>query len=188
MRTQLLLLSLLLFCCEQPKKVDKIKKEITFIEFTNNIKQLKFPIEAKCEKDLIGSTIDLNKETIKKYGPENCSIYGKIFENNKYTAIMYLYPTDVSMPIIQTNNKNGTKISSLNLYEISCWEDESISENSWFIINKDLSIELGDSSTTFERDDNGEIIESTRTIKVRNRTFKINSAGEIIEQKKKNTL
>jgi hypothetical protein len=174
---------LFLLSCEQRIEVDKSTDDITFLEFSNKIKKIDLPLTAKCEKDLIGSTFDFENEIIKKYGSDNSLIYGKLAEKENYTVIMYLYPADVALPIIQTNNKKGEKISSLNLYEISCWEDDTISETSWFKINKDLSIELGDSSASFVRNDNGDIIESTIKSKVRHRMFKINNEGKISEQK-----
>ncbi len=180
----IIILILIQLSCVQNNKIYKSSHTISFLDFSEKIKQINLPLSAKCEMDLKGSNFDFGNKTINKYGPVNSLIYGKLAEKEKYTVILYINPADVALPILQTNNKKGEKISSLNLYEISCWEEENVKETSWFRINKNLNIELGDSSTTFDRNDTGEIIELSKKIKVRNRTFSINSDGVIYEQKK----
>jgi hypothetical protein len=153
---------------------------LSFEEYSRKIESVKLPIHRNCEEDLKGVDFDLNSEEIAKYGIKNSIIYGEIANEPAYTAILYLQSADVALPVLQTNNKKGEKISSLNLYEISCWEDDTISETSWFTINPDLSIVLEDSSATFLRNPDGDIITSTIESNVRKRVYKINDAGIIL--------
>lgn len=91
------------------------------------------------------------------------------------------------MPILQTTDKKGIKISELELLEGYCGEDEVSWGSSGFTINKDLSIQITDSASSFERDDKAEIILSTKKLTVKHRQFYINENGKIIERKEKTT-
>lgn len=119
-------------------------------------------------------------------GPEDSKIFGKLADKEKYTAIIYLYPADNILPIIQTTDKQGNKISNLSLFENYCGEDEDFSGTTWTVINKDLTIERIDSITTFRRNKDGIIIDKTRKTEVQHSLFCINDDGQILEQKKKN--
>lgn len=65
-----------------------------------------------------------DRVTIDQFGQENSRINGKIAVANNFTAIIYLYPADIILPIIQTTDRQGKKISELKIYERWCGEDE----------------------------------------------------------------
>lgn len=180
MKIYLLFIFLAYLSCSQKVKTIHPKHDVSFEEYVSKIDKIKLPLEGRCTKDLLGQRFNFDAEIISKYGIENSQIYGVLAEKKNYTAILYLQATDVSLPVIVTTNKKGKKIASLNLYEISCWQDEEIEEVSWFKINENLTIELGDSSTTFKRKGGKDIIESSRKSTVRYRTFEIDIKGNII--------
>lgn len=180
MKIYFLFIFLTYLSCSQKVKPIHPKRDVSFEEYVSKIDKIKLPLEGRCTKDLSGQRFNFDADIISKYGIDNAHIYGVLAEEKNYTAILYLQATDVSLPVIVTTNKKGKKIASLNLYEISCWEDEEIEEVSWFKINENLRIELGDSSTTFQRKNNKHIIETSRKSTVRNRTFEIDLKGNIL--------
>lgn len=185
----IILISTSLFIgCRQIKNSNETnEKQTEFERYSNQIKMIKLPLETNCDEYLTSFKNDIPDSLIKFYGFELSKIYGKLAENENYTAIIYLYPADDVLPIIKTTDKNGNKIAVLSLNESYCGSDENFWGVSWAKIYEDLSIQLGDSSITFERDENGVIKEETKKIEVRNRHFFIDDNGQIIE-KTKNAL
>lgn len=159
------------------------KKEISFDDYLTAIPETKLPLDLKCEVELNGSTLKFDRETIDKYGPENSRINGKIAVTDNFTAVIYLYSADIILPIIQTTDRQGKKISELKTYERWCGEDEFSWGTSWATISKDLTITLSDSAVIYKRNDKGQIIEDSKTTEVRHRMFQIDNNGLINEKK-----
>lgn len=155
------------------------KKENSFDDYLTTIPQTKLPLDLKCDIDLNSSSVDFDRETIDKFGQENSRIYGKIAVTDDFTAIIYLSPADIILPIIQTTNRQGKKISELKIFERYCGEDEFSRETSWATISKDLTITLSDSVITYKRNNEGQIIEESKTSEVRHRKFQIDNYGRI---------
>jgi hypothetical protein len=154
--------------------------EITFNDYLNAIPTVQLPIKMRCEAPLTGSKLGFKDHIIEKYGQANSGIHGVLAQTDNFIAILYLYPADVSLPIIQTTDRQGNKISELNLYERYCGEDEFYLGYSWAEISKNLTITLSDSSLVFERDEAVEIIEHSKRIEqVRHRKYFIDERGEI---------
>lgn len=162
---------------------DDIEKEISFDEYLTAIPETKLPLNLKCGVETNGSTLNFNQATIDKFGQENSRINGKIAVTNNFTAIIYLYPADIVLPIIQTTDRQGKKISELKIYEGWCGEDEFSWETSWADISEDLTITLSDSAIIYKRNVKGEIIEESKTTEVRHRKYQIDNKGQIIEKK-----
>lgn len=155
------------------------KKELSFDDYLTAIPETILPLDLKCEVELNGSTLDFDRATIDKFGQENSRINGKIAVTDSFTAIIYLYPADIILPIIQTTDRKGKKIGELAIYERWCGEDEFSWGTSWASISKDLTITLSDSAIIYKRNDEGEIIEESKTTEVRHRKFQIDNKGEI---------
>lgn len=187
--TIILISTALLACVKENKTESKSwnerrqKMEYSFSEYSDKIPQIILPLSSSCDIELKGSRLGFTNQEISKFGTETSEVYGKLADKEKFTAIIYLYPADVVLPIIQTTDKKGNKISRLDLYENYCNESETSLETSAFIINEDLSIQLTDTLTTFDRNENDDIIESTKKTTVSRKQFRINENGKIIEQK-----
>lgn len=192
MNNQLLLL--IIFCfffgCEQPQKEgprtayeENPVKEFTFSDYSKQIKKVDLPFRTTCDNGLQGTKLNFSDSIIGSYGVELGSIFGKIADNDKFTAIVYLCPADVILPVIQTTSKTGEKISKLQLFEKYCGEDEHSWSTSKAEITKDLTILLRDSVITYDRNKKGMIIEKSRKTEVSSRVFYIDSEGQIIEKK-----
>lgn len=157
------------------------KKEISFDDYLTAIPETKLPLDLKCDIELNGSTLTFDRQTIDTYGQENSRINGKIAVTDNFTAIIYLYPADIVLPIIQTTDRQGKKISELKIYERWCGEDGFSWGTSWATISKDLTITLSDSAIIYKRNDEGQIIEESKTTEVRHRKFQIDNNGKIIK-------
>ena len=187
--TIILLLTLLSSCGKTTQKDNvslnekREKIEYTFSEYSEEIPIINLPFHSTCDIELNGSKLGLTNKEISKFGRKDCSVYGKLVDNEKYTAIIYLLPCDIVLPIIQTTDKKGKKISELELHDGYCGEDEFSWGSSSFTINKDLTIQIIDSVSSFERDDKAEIIESTKKVTIKHKQFYINENGKIIERK-----
>jgi hypothetical protein len=162
-----------------------IVKQISFDEYLTAIPEIKLPLDIKCDVELDGSFFKFNSKTINKFGQENSKINGKIAQTDNFAAIIYLYPADIILPIIQTTDFMGNKISELKIYERWCGEDEFSWGTSWANISKDLTITLSDSVIIYKRNDKGEIIENSKVTEVRHRGFYIDKNGVINENKNK---
>jgi hypothetical protein len=182
-----IIICLFLISCGQNNQTDqkneKDTNQTSFEEYTGKIKLIDLPFKASCGKPLDGSKLDFPDSTITKYGEAGSRIYGKLAENKNYTAIIYLAPADIVLPVIVTNDKKGNKISKLVVYERMCGDDEFGWGTSSAEISKDLTISLSDSSVSFKRDLNGKIMDSTRKTEVRHRKFYIKDDGKIENKK-----
>jgi hypothetical protein len=157
--------------------------EISFSDFIKKITQVELPLITTCDQELESLQLDFSQSVINQFGPENSKIFGKLSENKNFAAIIYLYPADIVLPIIQTTDRNGKKISVLSLFDSYCGEDEFSWSTARAQVTTDMSILLSDSTITYKRDSKGEIVDSTRKTVVRNRSFYINEKGEILEKK-----
>ncbi len=166
----------------ETKNINEKEKEISFNDYLTAIPETKLPLDMECEVALNGSTLEFDRATIDKFGQENSRINGKIAVTENFTAIIYLYPADISLPIIQTTDRQGKKISELKVYERWCGEDEFSWGTSWAKISKDLTITLSDSAIIYKRNEAGEIIEDSKTTEVSHRKFQIDNRGRIIEK------
>jgi hypothetical protein len=187
-RIFILLTSLLFLSLTPTNKHFKTIEKLTFLEYSNKIPLIELPLKTNCNQQLDNINLDFDDSTIALFGPTNSKIYGKLIEAKNYTAIIYLYPADIVLPIIQSTDKQGKKISTLALFEKYCGEDETSWDTSWVNINKNLIIQLNDSSITFNRDIEGKIISKTIKTKARHRQFYINNKGKILQSEYQNAL
>jgi hypothetical protein len=190
-----LLASLLCGCDQNQHMTDNVSEPIEetapikeskteFERYSKNIRIIDLPLHLKCDQELRDGSPKIDTSLISKYGISGSSIYRKFAETEYYTAIVYLQPADIVLPVIQTTDKQGNKISALPLYERWCGEDEHSQGISWAGIEKDMTIVLSDSVIHFKRDKNGEIIPKSKKTKVRQRIYHIEPNGMIKEQKR----
>ncbi len=160
-----------------------VAQDTVFDQYLKAIPLIELPLDLKCASELEGSTLDLDTATIAKYGQAFSRINGTIAVRDNFTAIIYLYPADIVLPIIQTTDRQGRKISELNMYDKWCGEDAFSWGTSWATITKDLAITLSDSAITYKRNDKGHIVDESKTTVVRHRKFQIDINGRIEEVK-----
>ena len=172
---------------EKGKKNKRNEQVVTFEQrvfddYLKAIPTVELPLNLKCDVEPIDPVLGFDSMTIEKYGQKYSSVFGKIAVRENFTAIIYLYPADIVLPIIQTTDRQGNKISEFKVYELYCGADEFFCSTSWATIMEDLTIVLRDSTAMYERNLKGEIIEDTKKIEVRNRKFQIDNKGQINEK------
>lgn len=155
---------------------------ITFAEYTKTIKRVKLPTSLTCDIEPKGNKFSIPQSVIDNYGKNNATILGKIIDSPYLKAIIYLSPSDITLPILITYDKSGQKISELPLYEKFCGEDEFSSGKSWVSIDRSLNIILKDSAITYERDKKGVIIESSKSSVINIKKYIITDIGTIEEK------
>jgi len=167
--------------------IESIKNDVKneqriFDDYLKAIPAIELPLNLKCDVEPVGSTLGFNDATIEKYGQKYSEIFGKIAVRENFAAIIYLYPADIVLPIIQTTDRQGNKIAEFKVYEEYCGADEFFWSTSWVTIMEDLTIVLKDSTIMYERNCEGEIIEETKKKEVRQRKFQIDNKGKINEK------
>ena len=105
--------------------------------------------------------------------------YAKLVDAKNYKAIIFYANNENNSPSIVTIGKNGKPIDTLLLIRNSGGNDPSFYSTAFVKVNTDLSIQIIDSVSTFEIDQNGLRIESSLELKVINEKFKIFETGEI---------
>lgn len=160
----------------------------SFSAFSQKIPLIALPFSSNCNIELKEFRSEFSAKEISKFGRENCDVFAKLADKKNFTAIIYLLPCDALLPIIVTTDKNGKKISELELDDSYCGEDEFSWGSSCFTINKDLTIQTTDSASSFKRDSKNRIIESTKKLTVTHRQFHINENGKIVERKLSSAL
>jgi len=174
-----LLLLLLITGCAR-KKPPAGSTENPFRSYHESIRPVELPLATRCEEELIAQPSQLSNPLIRKFGVADALVHGKIAATDQYVAILYLYPTDILLPVLKITDSCGVTIDSLPFYHRWCGEDEHSVGTSWALITPDLTITLCDSAVTYRRDSTGAIIESSRDTVSSTRRFRISPDGHLL--------
>jgi hypothetical protein len=126
----------------------------------------------------------MNKEHIEKYGIVNGGElldhpFAKLSDGDKYMAVIFVSTDETGSPTIVTIDKFGNPIDTLFLLGDSGGNDPWIWTTETATINKDMTIELLDSVSTFEVDTaTFERVENSRKIRVTKDIYRIRFSGE----------
>ncbi|HTA27849.1 MAG TPA: hypothetical protein VK809_08670 [Bacteroidia bacterium] len=148
--------------------------------YISSVKLLHLPFKDTCFDTMATQhavTLPDSLEKFKKYG----QVVGKINETPRYTAIIYSISADVQLPILNTFNARGERISSLKLFiGDCCGENEDCSGLSTVTITKNMHIILKDSMQKFDRDKKK--FDKKRNIQILKKVeeYRIDSTGKII--------
>ncbi len=169
------------------QKTPAEKKQLTFTSLVKNIETINLPFSHKCGEDF--KTIDKIDTELYKYFPPlypdhpeyGWHIIGKVSENNKYVALLSVNTySDYAIPYLITFTKQGTTITKFEVYKIGCSDDEFYHGEVTFTINKNLTINISDSSATYKRDIAGKIIKESINSKSSKYLFKVTDDGIIV--------
>ena len=109
----------------------------TFQEYINFMATVQLPLMITCNNPYF-PTYEMyrNNEYGANFKPDGATIIGKLQSNDKFAAIIYSYPADISLPILETYNISGAKIDELQLLNYPrCINDvDSIETNSSLVI------------------------------------------------------
>ncbi|HWZ21166.1 MAG TPA: hypothetical protein VNW06_00860 [Cytophagaceae bacterium] len=192
-------------CSNEPNSSDSINKKDSAIEpslstalqndstlksgipdfdlFLNVLDIVDLPLKAECGGHIGAMEYNgtlLSQESIAKYS--GCSsVKGILMKTEKFVAIIYLCPSDVSWPIIVTSNYNGTEIDRLPFYGDYCSDEEFSQSTAECELTKDGRIISSDNAVTYERDKYGDIINSTRDTVFHKNTYTISESGKFVK-------
>lgn len=176
--TSLLILLCLATSCYQKKSTNEPG---TFASPYDTLPTLSLPIIITPE-----SWNDLYSKHINTYGlPVNTDIflrpYAKLHSNNFYKAIIFISNDETGTPTLISLDKNNNTISELNLLGDWNSNDPSKHTNETVVINKSLEITRIDSIKTYNTTNEGDRIESSEKLTVKNESFSISEKGEFIK-------
>jgi len=168
------LISTLMFSCKEENK------NKNFAAFLNTIPELQLPFNANSYVDL-QTKVQIDT-TFNKYNDIYANgIYGKIKINDSINAIIYLLAGDNVFPKIVTYDKQGTKIAEQILVNLPGGSDGYNGNGSSFVnLNKDLEIQIIDTTNSFERDSTDVIIEKSRSTEITIEKYIIKPNGQIM--------
>ena len=105
--------------------------------------------------------------------------YARLVENSNYKGIIFVSTDETGSPTLITIDKSGQPIDTLFLLGDWGGNDPSIGTSEIVTINKDYSIHLIDSTSTFDVGPDGDRIVSSGKLKVTNEIYRISDNGKI---------
>ena len=101
-----------LFACgnqtTQQKKV--INEETPFQQFVNSVPLITLPFGLSSNEAINHLTID------SPVIPEGAALIGKLPSQDSRHLLIYSYPADIRLPILELYDSNGTKLKEVNLF------------------------------------------------------------------------
>jgi hypothetical protein len=127
---------------------------------------------------------DLYQEHAMKYGiREGDKVidhpFARLAENGNFKAIIFVSTDETGSPVIMTFDKKGDVIDNLWLLNDSGGNDPSSGTSELATINKDLTIQLIDSTWTYDLGSDGNRIESSVKLTTTDELYRILDSGKI---------
>jgi hypothetical protein len=160
----------LLFCCT--KKMDE--------NIFSQLPHISLPFTGSSKQDL--QPVELSKEYnhLSTIYPNNLKFVGVLAVRDTFTAILLVNTyADDQIPYLFTYTSKGEKIDSIELIQISVNEDVTYWGAANYVISENLMVSLYDSSSTYQRDNKGEIMKETIKPETHKLFYKITSNGNI---------
>jgi len=129
----------------------------SFSNYLDAIPKIEIPTKYSCNN----SFDRINLES--KYRPEGSSIMGKLNSINENHFIIYTYPADNTLPILEIYNNEGLKLNQLILLDMAHCSFEAEDEHSRFIVPNDSFIIL----ENFKVNKSDTIVVKSRTIELK---------------------
>lgn len=128
----------------------------------------------------------LYSKYIYRYGlPSNTDIflrpYAKLAGKKFYKAFIFISTDETGTPLLVSFDRNRNKISELSLLGDWNANDPSTHVNETSVINNNLMITLIDSIKTYDTTNEGNRIESSEKLTIKNEIFSISEKGEVIK-------
>lgn len=156
---------------------------VNFSDYENSLPVISLPLYFYCDKPVKKTFTGMPGDIILKYsGNLTSQVMGKINNTGDYITILYLVQGDIQVPFICTFDRQGKKISTLQLFDKYCGENEASIGMSWAEITHEVTIIKDDSETTFNRDAKGEIIKETMKTAKHEQDYTINEKGYIVKK------
>lgn len=179
----LILLSTVTMCSDKSKMTDKIASNRDdaglFKSVYDTLDKIEVPVTFRPDK-----WSDLYMKHVDKYGiKEGWELlkhpYAKLTDRENYKAIIFTSTDETGSPTIITIDRQGIPVDTLFLLGDWGGNDPGFGTNEMATINKDLTIHLLDSASTYDLGPDGDRIESSRKLKITDELYKILDSGVI---------
>ena len=102
-----------------------------------------------------------------------------LIDNEKYKAVIFVSPDATGSPVLMTFDRNGKQIDGLWL--LGDWgnNDPSFGTSEIVTIDKNFTIHMIDSVSSWDLDETGDRIEATKKTTVKNEWYQILNIGAI---------
>jgi|688.fasta_scaffold983675_1 hypothetical protein len=173
----------LTMCSDKPKTTEQTENEVTEVEgfksVYDTLDQMEIPITFRPDE-----WSDLYMKHLDKYGvKEGWELmkhpYAKLVDSKNYKAIIFISTDETGSPTLITIDRIGNPIDTLFLLGDWASNDPSNGTTEIATINKDLTIHLLDSASTYDLGPDGDRIESTRKLTVTDELYRILNSGVI---------
>lgn len=111
------LLTLLFFCAltscthNQASIQEQISQKTDFEQYVESIPILELPFELSTNDTIAHIPIE------NPFLPEGAALLGRLQSNNDKHLILYSYPADIRLPILEIYNSKGEKLNTLPLFD-----------------------------------------------------------------------
>ena len=158
------------------------QKESDFEKQLKGVKALDLPFHHKCGDDLPVTIYPQKNAQIFDFIPKDLSVVGIVTQNKNFIALLLTNASaDYMVPYIVSFNNKGKVITKFEPYKIGCSEDEYYFGKAEFTITRDLYVNVTDSSNSYKRDKNEEIIKDSIVSKNHSYLFQFTKYGNIEE-------
>lgn len=146
MKISLILITgiLLGLSCSNDINIVKLTDSNSFEKYVERITLIKSNYSLSCDEGF--EHLKLTSEFI----PEGAGIIGKMKSINDYHFIIYSYPADIRLPILEVYNLEGKKINEKQLFNYHACSFDSEETSSRFTVKNDSTIII----ETINRNDN----------------------------------
>jgi hypothetical protein len=169
-------------CSETPKAVGQIENKViagTFKSIYDTLDQMEIPVTFRPDEWANLHMRHLEKSGLKKGWELMKHPYAKLVDSANYKAIVFVSTDETGSPTLITIDRTGTPIDTLFLLGDWTSNDPSNETIELATINKDLTIHLLDSVTTYDLGPDGDRIESTRKLTISDNLYRILDSGVI---------
>ena len=139
------------------KNKSDIKVNFEFKEAYQKLPEIPLPlkIQTTAENGFVPKIDPTSDETLKsRFGFKGyASVYGRLFENDKFCSVLIYLPTDVGTPVIMTYDNKGVKLDSIALFDYRPADMMGLISRESAVISKDGLVHFTDSSTYLDSND-----------------------------------
>jgi hypothetical protein len=178
----LLIVSTFTMCSDKPKRTGQVENAAEvklFRSVYDTLGQMEIPVTFR--PDEWG---DLYMKHLEKYGVKEGQElmkhpYAKLVDSENYKAIIFVSTDETGSPTLITIDRKGNPIDTLFLLGDRASNDPRNETIELATIDKDLTIHLLDSVSTYDLGPNEDRLENTRKLTIADEMYRIHNSGVI---------
>ncbi|HEV8513958.1 MAG TPA: hypothetical protein VGQ59_11810, partial [Cyclobacteriaceae bacterium] len=179
----------LLLGCHGQRSDQSVKGELhdksnsSFYELLEQLPAVKIPLTFRSDREFGSPKINDDLRARLMASDEGFNPYGKVYQSDKFIAVIAIGAADIVMPVLVTFNKEGRIIDSFNLYQTAGGDIGYYSTNITRL-TKDKEILMTDSAVTRKLNKEGtDEVPGSDSVTISQKKFRINANGGIEEMR-----